>query len=480
MTTQAQMRFAPHGPVAIMPRAFGIVVSAPPEPPKNETRDGVVIVSARGPLNSHANDPCLDSYDAIRARIAEALVTTPRAIVLSIDSPGGLVAGCFEAARDIRSMCARANVPLHAYVNGMAASAAYALACAAQSITAPAEAIVGSIGVIDVLLDTTRQDAALGMQFTVVTSGARKADGNPHAPTTDASIAAAEARVQSLASVFFDHVASGRPITASEVSALEAGLFHGDAAVKAGLVDQIATLDELLASLAGSTTSAAPSANASGATTMDEEEKKAMLASLRKAAESGDEKAKKALAAFEEEPSDDDKKKEEEAKAKAAAEEEEKKKEEEAKAKAAASATSDDPKAIALQAMAENRQLRAEIAAKEENLEREKLLATRPDITEDMRKLLRTEPLAKVQAHLAALPPLKPLRANAAAADFVQVTQGKSGSSKPDIKAARETLGIQELPVGIVQNGLRTQIYPMTPAEARAEIAARAARGGAR
>lgn len=281
-------------PLALAPQAFGVVVAPRHEPPRHRMIDGVAVVDVTGPLANRL-DPCADSYEALVSRVGTALAESPRAIVLSFDSPGGVVSGMFDAASSIRSMCAEAGVLLVAHVTGQATSAAYALACVASSIYVSPTGIVGSIGCIGALVDQTALDGAMGMRYSLVTSGARKADGNPHSVTTDAAIAAMQVTIDASASAFVDHVTANRRITRAEVVGLEAGIVQGRAAVAAGLADGVATINEVLALVRSGADVAAASAQATteGTTNMDENEK-AYRASLQAVLddEKSDEKAK--------------------------------------------------------------------------------------------------------------------------------------------------------------------------------------------
>lgn len=255
------IRFHPPAACALLPRAFGAELPSTPVAANARVGD-VAIVSVRGPLMHH-RDPALDSYEAIRGRVAEALAGKPRAVVLLVDSPGGLVSGMLETAEALRAACKAAGVPLLAHVDGMACSAAYALTCAASKVSAASTATVGSIGVLDALVDATARDAAYGLRFSLVASGPRKMDGNEHVATTDPARLAVQARVDTLAGIFFAHVAKARGIAAPAVAAQGAAIFVGAAAKAAGLVDVVGSLDELLASVSKPT--AAPTAPAKAA-----------------------------------------------------------------------------------------------------------------------------------------------------------------------------------------------------------------------
>lgn len=420
MTTRV---FASYGsPLALMPQAFGMMVVEMPEPPKARVLDGgIAIVDVRGPLMHHA-DPCVDSYDAIKARVAGALDEGAKAVILSVDSPGGLVSGCFDTADEIRALCDARGVPLIGYVDGCAASAAYGLICAASKVYVPPTGLVGSIGVLDAVIDETTRDRAMGISYTLVTSGARKADGNSHVTPTDSAIAAVQARVTSMAAVFHGHVARHRSADATAIAGLEAALFVGAESVRAGLADEVATLDQVVALVRGaSTLHAAASASSNEVSTMtDEEQARAALKAIVDDEKSDDKakaRAKAALAAFDDEP-DGDEKKDDEAKAATKAEGDDEKHEEpdgdEAKAQAGATA----------------------LLARVERVERTQILASRPDLTADQRKALASVPVTALESVLAAIPraPVKP----AALGGSLAATRGE-GQSGPVVSRANIT-----------------------------------------
>lgn len=208
------------------------------------TRDGdVAVVTVEGPLAQRAWSCWMfegDGYDAIEGRVRAALAdASTRAVVLRLDSPGGGAAGCFEAVRAIRAAAGDANKPLVAYVDEMAASAAYALACACDEIVCPDTGLVGSVGVIMQLCDESAAMALEGVAVSLVTSGAAKADGHPALPLSTDARARFQAEVDHLAGIFAAEVAKARPLAAADVLALEARVFHGSLGVAAGLADRV-------------------------------------------------------------------------------------------------------------------------------------------------------------------------------------------------------------------------------------------------
>lgn len=394
-------RYAPIGLLALAPRAYGELFAGPAAP-ADEEQGLVAVVNVRGPLMHHA-DPCFDSYDAIKARVRGALASGARAVVLRIDSPGGLVSGCFDTVRELRAMAAAAGKPLIGYAE-QASSAAYALLCACSRAYAAASGTVGSIGVIDTVIDVTAADAAQGVKVALVTSGARKADGNPHAPLTDAKLEATQANVDAVAGLFFELVSETRGLGVGAVQGLEAATFPGVIAKGKGLVDEIATFETVLAMVASG--SAATAANGEP---VDYEK---AVAALRKVAEGEDansKAAKRALAALDGDGDDEKKPKDEEAKGKAEGDDEKKPEE-----KPEAKAEGDEEKkpeargttgAQAFDSKAFKAEFKAELAAETKNAaKRAELLATRPDISAKLRAKLSALPADEVEAYLAEIP----------------------------------------------------------------------------
>lgn len=189
-----------------------------------------------------------DGYDTIAERFASAIADPQTdSVVLSIDSPGGAVAGLFDGVRSMRGMKGATGKPVVAYANESAFSAGYALATVADEIMLPDTGQVGSIGVIAALMDMTKALDAQGVRVAVVASGTQKTDTHPAVPITDAAIGRLRDDVNALASIFFDEVAASRGKDAEEIKALQAGTFLGARAVKVGLADAVGNLSDAVA-----------------------------------------------------------------------------------------------------------------------------------------------------------------------------------------------------------------------------------------
>lgn len=244
-------RFYRPGPLAIRPSAmFELFMPSVALRTNAEVADGAAqVVNITGPL-VQGYDPFCDDYDAVRARVQTALASTARAVVLKINSPGGTLYGALDTARAIRADADAAGKRLVAFIDGDGCSAAYAIACAADSIVLGASSVVGSIGVIKAREDASRALAAQGVSVTYVASGARKAYGRPELGMTEAELADTQALVDQLATPFLAYVAERRGLPVEVVAGHEAGEFTGPAAIQARLADRILSLDAVVASLA--------------------------------------------------------------------------------------------------------------------------------------------------------------------------------------------------------------------------------------
>lgn len=475
-------RFAPPGPLALAPSAFGQQFGEAALAQTPAQRAGVAVVEVRGPLLHHAGW-WFDSYEGVRARVAEAFAARPKAVVMVLDSPGGLVNGCFETVLALREMSAEAKIPLYAYVDGMALSGAYALACACERIYLPETGMVGSVGVIDTRVDAREQAKMWGVSYAFVTSGARKTDGNSMVPLTDDELKATQERVEQLAVVFFEHVARARGLSVDAVRALEAGVLPGARAVEAQLADEVTTFDQLLASIASGGPPA--QAGAAGDKTMsdknEDEARKKLQAIIddKDADAKAKARARKALAAMDEKDDEDEG---EGAEGEDDKDDEDDDKGEEARgAGAGPRARAARPQRLTAAPPVVQASTAGELATRLSHLEqmleteaRNAILAGRPDLSPGLVKLLQSKPVEEVRAIVATIPvPKRPQLGEAAAAANVAGTrgegQGGAVSQLPPEESRRldEQMGIRRRVTAVVHAGTSMSLRAMTKAEAR-------------
>lgn len=235
------------GLLALSPSAFGSRLDLLPpgeSPPAPKVGTQVAVMSIFGPLSQRTESHLCGTslgYDTIAAQFG-ALMADPEvgSVVLEISSPGGDAAGCFEA---VRAMRAAKTKPVFAYASELAASAAYALATVADKIFLPSTGEVGSVGVLSVHVERSKQLANEGITPTIIRSGKAKADANPLEPLTEAAHARIQARVDAMASEFFALVKEARGM---DPRSLEGATFTGADAIRVGLADGVKSFTEVV------------------------------------------------------------------------------------------------------------------------------------------------------------------------------------------------------------------------------------------
>ncbi|ADP71276.1 peptidase S49 [Rhodomicrobium vannielii ATCC 17100] len=187
----------------------------------------------------------LTSYKTITDDITQLMLDPYiRGVILEIDSYGGEAGGVFDLADFIRKIQRQTGKPIYAHANENAASAAYAIACAAEKVWVARTGEVGSIGVICAHLDQSQADEKAGLRWTFISAGERKTWGNPHEPLGDEARARVQADVDWLYDEFVKTVARYRGMRPADIRATKADVFRGEDAVGVGLADASGTLDE--------------------------------------------------------------------------------------------------------------------------------------------------------------------------------------------------------------------------------------------
>jgi len=172
------------------------------------------------------------------------------AIVLRIDSPGGLVAPTQEIYEKVKSL--RGIKPVVASMGSVAASGGYYIALGSDTLIANPGTIVGSIGVIMNYPIATELLGKVGIKFETVKSGNLKDVGSYSREVTDADRKHLNYMVTNIHSQFVSAVGENRSIKRSELIKLADGrVFTGLQSKELGLIDILGTYEDAIA-LAGS------------------------------------------------------------------------------------------------------------------------------------------------------------------------------------------------------------------------------------
>jgi ClpP class serine protease len=212
-----------------------------------ELRNGVAIISIVGPLMQYGGW-WYDGHASVQARIVAALLDARvGSIALEINSPGGVVSGCFDAVRAVRDLARAVGKKIYAFALDGAYSAAYAWAMVANELHLPDSGGVGSVGVLGCIESWDRFNKEMGIDIAIIRSGTQKADGHPDLPLDPAAVAREQIEVDRLASIFAGIVSESRGLTVEEILAKQGATIHGPEAVAAGFANSVTTFSAVLA-----------------------------------------------------------------------------------------------------------------------------------------------------------------------------------------------------------------------------------------
>lgn len=173
-----------------------------------------------------------------------------KGIALLCDTPGGMVAGCFELVDKIDAAQSAKDgnrKPLRGFAHESAYSAGYAVISTADSVTVSRTGGVGSIGVVTAHVDASKAYEQYGLKITFIHFGKHKVDGNPYEPLPADVKKRIQARIDELGEIFVATVARNRGMDADAVRETEALCFTASQAVSNGLADSIGSLDDAVA-----------------------------------------------------------------------------------------------------------------------------------------------------------------------------------------------------------------------------------------
>src|SRR5688572_11435856 len=139
-----------------------------------------------------------------------------RAVVIRINSPGGVVAPTQEVY-DALLRVREAGKPVVASLGAVAASGGYYAAVAADQIYANPGTLTGSIGVIMQLANVDTLLKKVGVDFVVVKAGQFKDIGNPARPMTPEERRVVQSLLEDVHGQFIEAVARGRKLDRSAV-----------------------------------------------------------------------------------------------------------------------------------------------------------------------------------------------------------------------------------------------------------------------
>lgn len=168
-----------------------------------------------------------------------------KGILISIDSPGGVVGPSQELYAEIKRVREQLKKPVVVSCGALAASGAYYAAVAADKIVVNPGTLMGSIGVIMQFANLERLYDWAKMDFFTITTGKYKDSGSPYRPMRDDERALFQTMIDEVQQQFKKAVKDGRKLREDVLNQYADGrIFHGQFAVENGFADELGTFED--------------------------------------------------------------------------------------------------------------------------------------------------------------------------------------------------------------------------------------------
>lgn len=199
--------------------------------------DGVGVVEIKGLI--------VDSQETVRQLLDLKKEDHVKAVVVRIDSPGGVVGPSQEIHDEVKKLAARKKVLVS--MGSVAASGGYYIAAPATKIYSNPGTITGSIGVLMKFSNMEGLMEKVGLKAFTLKTGQFKDAGSPLRPMQPEERALLQGVIDSAHGQFVRAVAEGRKLPLEEVKKIADGrVFTGEQALALKLVDKLGTLQDAI------------------------------------------------------------------------------------------------------------------------------------------------------------------------------------------------------------------------------------------
>ena len=197
------------------------------------------------------------SLETVEPQLKKAFsIRRAKAVALIINSPGGSPVQSSLIGRRIRDLAKRADVPVLAFCEDVAASGGYWLAASADEIFADPASIIGSIGVVSAGFGFDKAIKKIGVDRRVHTAGESKMILDPFQPEQTEEVVRLRALRAEIHAQFIAHIENrrGAKLKGDRSELFSGAFWTGETAVKLGLVDAIGEIRQTIDSRFGDDT----------------------------------------------------------------------------------------------------------------------------------------------------------------------------------------------------------------------------------
>jgi signal peptide peptidase SppA len=167
-----------------------------------------------------------------------------KAVALVINSPGGSPVQSRQIYLRIRALAAEKKLPVLVFVEDVAASGGYMIACAGDEIFCDPSSILGSIGVVGGAFGFQELIKKIGVERRLYTAGAHKAMLDPFLPENPDDVARVKALQREIHAIFIALVkeSRGARLKGGDDVLFTGEYWAGETSVSLGLADAIGDL----------------------------------------------------------------------------------------------------------------------------------------------------------------------------------------------------------------------------------------------
>jgi signal peptide peptidase SppA len=215
--------------------------------PRRFRRDSalVTVVRLTGPIGfSTPLSPGMTLASVARTLERAFSVKQAKAVAISINSPGGSPVQSHFIHQRIRSLADEHKKKVIVFIEDVAASGGYMIACAGDEIYADPSSIAGSIGVVSASFGFQKLIAKIGVERRVYTAGEKKMMLDPFQPENPDDVRRLKAAQKEIHALFISLVKErrGKKLKAPDKTLFSGEFWVGAEAEKLGLVDALGDL----------------------------------------------------------------------------------------------------------------------------------------------------------------------------------------------------------------------------------------------
>ncbi|HWR58919.1 MAG TPA: signal peptide peptidase SppA [Thermodesulfovibrionales bacterium] len=207
--------------------------------------DNIAVMRVEGPIMDSKN-----AIDEIKDYVKDPSI---KAIVMRVDSPGGIVPPCQEIYEEVKKAVSKKKVIVS--MGSAAASGGYYISAPASRILANPGTLTGSIGVIMEIPNVEGLMSKVGVKTEVIKSGTHKDIASMFRGMGKEQRIILQGVIDDVHKQFVDVIVEGRKMSPEDVRKIADGrVFTGKQALAVGLVDELGNLEDAIkvaAKLAG-------------------------------------------------------------------------------------------------------------------------------------------------------------------------------------------------------------------------------------